>query len=304
MNEELDKTWDEIARVLIDGGIACINIGDATRKVENSFRVYQNHAHITEYFDELGFEPLPDILWRKPTNSAAKFMGSGMIPPNAYVTLEHEYVLIFRNGKKTRRFPHENGIRYESAYFWEERNKWFTDIWEDITGTVQQLDNTHSKLRERSAAYPLELPYRLINMYSVYEDTVLDPFWGTGTTSIASMIAGRNSVGYEIQEQFVDIFDQKRSKIPELSHKAVTNRLRRHEEFVKQRLEAGKDFKYEAKKYDFPVTTKQEKQVRFYTVDAVKRVDNQYSVTYTSHNESSSSNIAGQKQATFSGQFQ
>src|SRR5699024_7278387 len=102
MHEELDTVWSEIGRVLVDGGIACINLGDATRKVDGSFRVYQNHPRIIDAFEQLGFEPLPEILWRKPVNSAAKFMGSGMLPPNAYVTLEHEYILIFRNGKSQR----------------------------------------------------------------------------------------------------------------------------------------------------------------------------------------------------------
>ena len=304
MNKELDKTWDEIKRVLVDGGIACINVGDATRKVEDSFRVYQNHAHITEYFDNLGFEPLPDILWRKPTNSAAKFMGSGMIPPNAYATLEHEYLLIFRNGKQSRKFPTENDIRYESAYFWEERNEWFSDVWEDIKGTLQRLESTDKGLRDRSAAYPLEIPYRLINMYSVYNDTVLDPFWGTGTTSLASMIAGRNSVGYEIQEKFIDVFDEKVSKIPELAHDTVSKRIQRHKEFVEQRLEAGKSFKYAAENYDFPVTTKQEKPLQFYTADEVEQIETGYSVTYSSYDKSIKSNLGGQEQATLETQFQ
>ena len=201
MHAELEAVWSELRRVLVDGGILCINVGDATRTVADSFRVYPNHARVTESLEALGFEPLPDILWRKPTNSAAKFMGSGMLPPNAYATLEHEYILIFRNGTTARTFPPGSERRYESAYFWEERNEWFSDVWTDIRGTLQSLDN--GELRDRSAAYPFEVPYRLINMYSVYGDTVLDPFWGTGTTSLAAMIAGRNSIGYELQEEFV-----------------------------------------------------------------------------------------------------
>lgn len=292
MHEELNKTWDEINRVLVDGGIACINIGDATRKVDDSFRVYQNHAYITEYFDNMGFEPLPDILWRKPTNSAAKFMGSGMIPPNAYATLEHEYLLIFRNGTESRNFSSDNGVRYESAYFWEERNEWFSDVWEDIRGTFQQLENADEELRDRSAAYPLEVPYRLINMYSVYGDTVLDPFWGTGTTSLAAMIAGRNSIGYEIQESFTDVFDSEVSEVDEVAYNIVSKRIQRHEQFVEQRLEDGKDFKYEATNYDFPVTTKQEKQIQLYTIDNVREDTNGYTVIHTPYSESKSFDVS------------
>ena len=306
MHDELNKTWKEVNRVLVDGGIACINIGDATRKVDDSFRVYQNHAHITEYFDGMGFEPLPDILWRKPTNSAAKFMGSGMMPPNAYATLEHEYLLIFRNGKDSRSFPRGNNVRYESAYFWEERNKWFSDVWEDIKGTFQKLDNADKDLRDRSAAYPLELPYRLINMYSVYGDTVLDPFWGTGTTSLASMIAGRSSVGYEIQERFLDVFDADVSEVKKTAHETVSKRIRRHEEFVEQRLENEKEFKYDAENYNFPVTTKQEKPLQLYTIDGVESAESGYTVRHTPYNKSDSIDAESdtQEQATLGCQFQ
>ena len=76
MHRELDTVWSELSRVLVDGGIACINIGDATRKVEDSFRVYQNHSRITNAFERLGFEPLPELLWQKPTNSAARSVAS------------------------------------------------------------------------------------------------------------------------------------------------------------------------------------------------------------------------------------
>jgi len=306
MHDELNKTWEEINRVLVDGGIACINIGDATRKLDSSFRVYQNHARITEYFDSMGFEPLPDILWRKPTNSAAKFMGSGMMPPNAYATLEHEYLLIFRNGKDSREFPGGNDVRYESAYFWEERNEWFSDVWKGIKGTFQELNNADKDIRNRSAAYPLEVPYRLINMYSVYGDTVLDPFWGTGTTSLAAMVAGRNSVGYEIQDKFKDVFDSEVSEIKQLAHETVSKRIRRHEEFVKQRLSDGKEFKYEAENYGFPVTTKQEKPLQFYTVDTVGSAENGYSVIHSPYNDSDSitAESGKQEQATLGSQFQ
>ncbi len=306
MHEELNKTWDEINRVLVDGGIACINVGDATRKVKDSFRVYQNHARITEYFDRMGFEPLPDILWRKPTNSAAKFMGSGMLPPNAYATLEHEYLLVFRNGKDSRDFSSGTDVRYESAYFWEERNEWFSDVWEDITGTFQELNSTDEELRDRSAAYPLEIPYRLINMYSVYGDTVLDPFWGTGTTSLAAMVAGRNSVGYELQEQFVDVFDDAVGEVKELAYSTVSRRIERHKEFVEQRIEDGNSFKYEAENYEFPVITKQERPLQLYIIDDIEEIKDGYQVSHMPYNESTPVNAdtgTQQEQATLSGQF-
>ena len=279
MHKELDKVWSEVQRVLVDGGIACINIGDATRKVDDSFRVYQNHSRIIDAFEERGFEPLPEVLWRKPVNSAAKFMGSGMLPPNAYVTLEHEYILIFRKGKSQRSFEAGADQRYNAAYFWEERNNWFSDIWMDIKGEFQSLNQ--DELRDRSAAYPFEIPYRLINMYSVYGDTVLDPFWGTGTTSLAALVAARNSIGYEIEEEFTQVFDDRVAKASEISRNVVSQRLEKHREFVDEKLESGDEFKYEADNYGFPVTTKQEKSIQFYTVDNVEEVSGGYRAGYT-----------------------
>lgn len=278
MHEELDAVWAELSRVLVDGGIVCINVGDATRKVGEGFRVYQNHVRISEAMKELGFEPLPDVLWRKPANSGTKFMGSGMIPPNAYVTLEHEYILVFRNGSQRRRFAVGSDRRYQSAYFWEERNQWFTDVWSDINGTAQPLDTEREQetepetetesedVRDRSGAFPLDIPHRLINMYSVYGDTVLDPFWGTGTTSRAAMVAGRNSVGYEIETAFADMFERRISDLDALSEEIVVDRLADHRAFIEQRED---DMEYEATHYDFPVMTQQETDIKLYSVSDV-----------------------------------
>jgi len=271
MHEQLAEVWAEVERVLADGGIACVNVGDATRKVDGSFRVYQNHSRVVDAFESLGFEPLPEVLWRKPANSGAKFLGSGMVPPNAYVTLEHEYVLVFRNGEESRRFEPGAKRRYEAAYFWEERNRWFSDVWTDITGEHQSLEN--GDLRERSAAFPFEIPYRLINMYSVYGDTVLDPFWGTGTTSLAALVAGRSSVGYEREAEFAAVFADRVEGAPELSRRVTRSRLDDHREFVRERRDAGEGFDYEAEYYDFPVTTKQERSIRLFSVDRVTALD-------------------------------
>ncbi|MFB6119710.1 MAG: site-specific DNA-methyltransferase [Halobacteriaceae archaeon] len=268
MHDALADVWAEVDRVLVEGGIACVNVGDATRTVGDRFRVYPNHSRVVEEFVALDFDPLPEILWRKPANSAAKFMGSGMVPPNAYATLEHEYLLVFRNGE-SRSFEPGADHRYGSAYFWEERNEWFSDVWTDVRGNLQGLDDGP---RERSAAFPFEIPYRLINMYSVYGDTVLDPFWGTGTTSLAAMVAGRNSIGVEIDGAFCDVFDERVSAVPDLSRAVARDRLAAHREFV---VEAD-DLSYEATHYDTRVKTKQETDIRFYEVEAVERTDSGY----------------------------
>ena len=171
MHKELDKVWREVYRVLKVGGIACINIGDATRSLNSKFQIYPNHARILNHCLSRGFHALPYILWIKETNKPDKFMGSGMLPVGAYVTLEHEHILILRKGDK-REFkkPEEKLNRQKSAFFWEERNLWFSDKWKDINGVFQKLN--HTKVRERSGAYPTELTYRLINMFSVQGDTI------------------------------------------------------------------------------------------------------------------------------------
>lgn len=204
MHETLLPTWEEIYRVLVPGGIACINIGDATRKVNGVFRLFPNHAKIIENFERIGFVTLPYILWKKPTNKPNAFLGSGFLPPNAYVTLDVEFILIFRKGKP-RKFKPKDPLRYASAYTKEERDKWFSQIWDDIKGDRQ----IHPKIERRTASYPEEIPKRLIRMFSIIGDVVLDPFLGTGTTTKAAIELKRNSIGYEIDENLKPIIEEK-----------------------------------------------------------------------------------------------
>ncbi|ESP88874.1 DNA-methyltransferase [Candidatus Halobonum tyrrellensis] len=273
MHAALDAAWDEVARVLVDGGIACVNVGDATRSVGGRFRLYPNHTRVSEAFRERGFDQLPGVLWRKPTNSPTKFMGSGTLPPNAYVTLEHEHVLVFRNGSR-RSFPPRDDDRYEAAYLWEERNRWFSESWTDLRGAGQELDDGP---RERSAAYPVELPYRLVNMYSVYGDRVLDPFWGTGTTTLAAMLAARDSVGVERDRAFVGAFPDRLAGLPVRSVERGRRRLDAHRSFLADRSEPPG---YDADHYDFRVVTRNERSFRLYAARDVDPVAGGYRVTH------------------------
>ncbi|GAD52667.1 LOW QUALITY PROTEIN: modification methylase MthZI [Halarchaeum acidiphilum MH1-52-1] len=275
MHGVLDDVWDEVARVLAPGGIACLNVGDATRTIAD-YRVYRNHARVADAFVDRGFTPLPSVLWRKPRNTAAKFMGSGTLPPNAYVTLEHEHLLVLRNGDEPRDFPPHDPDRYAAAYFWEERNRWFSDVWSDVRGRRQSLPAAHGD-RERSAAYPIEIPYRLINMFSVRGDTVLDPFWGTGTTTLAAMAAARASVGYELDAGLVDGFDDRLHGIEEFTADVARDRLERHREFVRD-TEAS--FDYDATHYDTPVKTKRERDIRLYRVRDIEREAKRYRTSH------------------------
>ena len=273
MHRILDDVWNEVYRVLKNGGIACINIGDATRTINDNFSLYQNHTRIMSYLLKLGFSALPAILWRKQTNAPNKFMGSGMLPPGAYVTLEHEYILIVRKGKK-REFNRleDKQIRHQSAFFWEERNVWFSDIWLDVKGASQNLfDN---KARNRSAAYPFEVPYRLINMFSVKGDTVLDPFLGIGTTMYAAMTAGRNSVGFELDKNLHDSIQSGLDTILFYSNDLIDDRLSSHLSFLTDKYKAGKEYEYLNKHYGFPVVTRQEKELLINSMIGVKETNN------------------------------
>lgn len=259
MNKELDKVWDEVKRILIPGGFACINIGDATRTIDGHFMLYPNHARILSYMMKIGFTPLPEIIWRKPSNAPNKFMGSGMLPAGAYITQEHEYILVLRNGEK-REFKSENEkhSRRGGAFFWEERNKMFSDVWTDLLGTRQKVDN---EIRKRSAAYPFDLPYRLINMYSAKGDMVVDPFGGLGTTMLAAMTAGRNSISYEISKEFQDTIVERTKDFLAFSNDQINKRLENHAEFIENRIDSGKTIKHLNKHYNFPVVTAQEKEL-------------------------------------------
>ena len=281
MHEILDSVWDEVFRVLRDGRFACINIGDATRKVRDDFCLYPNHARILNYLLDIGFSALPDILWRKQTNAPNKFMGSGMLPAGAYVTLEHEYILIVRKGSKREfKTESEKENRRESALFWEERNIWYSDIWTDIKGTEQSLSNAMSRLR--SAAFPFDLAYRLINMYSVKGDVILDPFLGTGTTIAAAMTSGRNSIGVEIDKSFQQTICPIARHIVDFSNDYLHDRLIRHFEFVKNRIQNSGPLKYTNRHYSCPVVTSQE---QFILLDGLKAVqgrgDNIFEVMYS-----------------------
>jgi len=278
MHEKLNEVWNESIRTLKKGGIICINIGDATRKIGKTFQLFPNHVKISQFFQDNDCIALPLILWRKPTNSPTKFMGSGMLPSNAYITLEHEYILIFRKGKGKRKFKPKSEKRYHSAYFWEERNKWFSDVWNDIRGVSQNLEN-NDKLRERSAAYPLELPCRLINMFSIYGDTILDPFWGTGTTSIAAMISARHSFGYEINSEFMKVFENNLKNIKKITHEINKKRIDKHTKFI-EKYSNERDIKYTSHFYKFPVITSQEQNILFYSMQDIVKSNHTYNIAH------------------------
>ena len=272
MHCRLDVVWRECHRVLQPGGLACINIGDATRKIGGEFRLFSNHSRILQALMGLGFSVLPDILWRKPTNAPNKFLGSGMLPAGAYVTYEHEYILIVRKGGPRKFSPADRARRRRSAFFWEERNVWFSDVWLGLVGARQLLGNAgldDPDARARSAAYPFELAYRLIQMYSLIGDTVLDPFLGTGTTTAAAIASGRSSIGFEIEHSLAQTIRNTTETAGKLGHEYARRRVDAHLDFVQSREAAGRPCRHVNCHYGFPVITGQETDLQFLIPDAI-----------------------------------
>jgi modification methylase len=268
MHADLDQAWREMHRVLIDGGWACINVGDATRTLGGRFQLFPNHARVLSACASLGFDILPAVLWRKQTNAPNKFMGSGMLPAGAYVTLEHEHILLMRKGPG-RRFSaaQEKAARRQSAYFWEERNRWFSDLW-DFKGARQVRSNDGS--RERSAAFPFELPYRLINMYSVRGDTVLDPFVGTGKTVLAAMASGRDSIGVDVDGGLLAQAAAEAQEAASPLNAFLEARAVGHARFVEEYCRHKGPLAHVNKPHGFPVMTSQEEELRLEYIDTVR----------------------------------
>jgi DNA modification methylase len=283
MHQVLDRVWRALWRVMRPGAIACINIGDAVRTIGGVFTLYPNHARIHSALLTIGFNPLPAVIWRKQTNAPNKFMGSGMLPAGAYVTLEHEFVLVARKGDK-RDFSSASGKqrRHESAYFWEERNQWFSDVWFDLKGSRQKLSKSE---RHRSGAFPVELAYRLINMYALRGDTVLDPFLGTGSTMIAAMAAGRHSIGVEIDGSLKRTIQAGIDEMIPWANQRIDQRLADHQAFVAGREQTHGPLRHRNAHYGFPVVTGQERQLRFYRPVAVRNLDKDaFGVDYEAEN--------------------
>lgn len=278
MHDVLNAVWKECDRVLDDNGFVCINIGDATRTIDGVFQLYSNHTKVINQFLAMGYSVLPDIHWRKQSNAPNKFMGSGMYPAGAYVTYEHEYILVFRKGGKRVFKGIGKELRQKSAYFWEERNVWFSDLWE-IKGTSQLMAKTRAS-RYRNASFPFEIPYRLINMYSAEGDTVLDPFAGLGTTNIACMISNRNSIGIDIDPEIVKLAIENMGITTEAANAIIDSRIKRHLEFIAALPDEKKAKCYDNGPHGIRVKTKQETAIEIEQLKSIERTESGYECYY------------------------
>ena len=205
-------------------------------------------------------------------------MGSGMYPAGAYVTYEHEYILIFRKGGKRNFNEKEKKLRQESAYFWEERNVWFSDLWE-IKGVSQKI-KTSNKTRTRNASYPFEIPYRLVNMYSIKGDTVLDPFCGLGTTTLACIASERNSIGIEIDKEIKKIAEETILERYDKLNEIIDKRLSSHLTFIDKLPKEEKEKCYKNNPHNFLVKTKQETNLNIKKIKSIKFNEKEFLCEY------------------------
>lgn len=199
--DELDKVWKHCYRILVPGGRLVCNVGDvciARRANGGRHLVLPLHADISIRARRIGFDYLTPILWHKIANAQFEAAGNGggflgkPYEPNAIIKNDVEYILMLRKHGSYRNPTVAQ--RATSRLTKIEQSKWFRPIWSDLTG---------ASTKDHPAPFPVELAYRLVRMFSFTSDTVLDPFAGTGTTTIAAMMCDRNSIANELDPRYL-----------------------------------------------------------------------------------------------------
>jgi site-specific DNA-methyltransferase (adenine-specific) len=200
----LNLVWNECNRVLHNGCRLCINVGDqfARSVYYGRYKVIPIRTEIIKFCETIGLDYMGAIIWQKATtmntSGGASIMGSFPYPRNGIIKLDYEFILIFKKQGNAPKPTSEN--KELSKMTTEEWNTYFNGHW-NFAGAKQ--DGGHL------AMFPEELPKRLIKMFAFVGDTVLDPFLGSGTTSLTARILDRNSVGYEINPEFIPIIKEK-----------------------------------------------------------------------------------------------
>jgi len=197
--EELDRCWRESFRVLVPRGRLVIVVGDVllSRRKHERHQAVPLHADVQTRCRRLGFDNLAPIFWYKIASAAYEAEGNGRgflgkpYEPNAVVKHDIEYILMERKPGSYR--SPDPQTRLLSVIPAEKHSIWFRQVWTDIRG---------ESTRQHPAPFPEKLADRLIRMFSFANDTVLDPFAGTGTTMVAAARAGRNSIGVEIDAKY------------------------------------------------------------------------------------------------------
>jgi site-specific DNA-methyltransferase (adenine-specific) len=200
--DELEKVWQHSVRVLVEGGRICCVVGDVCvpRRRDGRHRIMPLHADIQVRARRLGLDCLTPIMWHKIANGVTEVEGNGAgfygkpYQPGAIVKNDVEYIIFMRKPGEYRTTSMLQ--KSLSMLTREEMQSWFRSFWVDLKGA--------STRDGHPAPYPAELAERLIRMFSFAGDTILDPFLGTGSTIVAAMRAGRNSIGNEIEPKYLD----------------------------------------------------------------------------------------------------
>jgi DNA modification methylase len=193
---ELDRVWQRCFEALVPGGRLVCVVGDvclSRRKNGGRHTVVPLHASIQEHCRAIGFDNLAPIIWHKIANAQFEAEGNGSsflgkpYEPNAVIKNDIEFILMQRKpgGYRTP----DLATRVLSVISEANHKAWFQQIWTGVTG---------ASTKHHPAPFPLDLATRLVRMFSFVGDTVLDPFVGTGTTSLAAAGCGRNSIGVEV----------------------------------------------------------------------------------------------------------
>lgn len=199
----LNLVWAECYRVLEDGCRLCVNIGDqfARAVYYGRYKIIPIRTEIIKFCETIGFDYMGAIIWQKVTTcnttGGATVMGSFPYPRNGILKLDYEFILIFKKQGVSK--PVSSEIREKSKMTTEEWNQYFSGHW-NFAGEKQD---------KHLAMFPEELPRRLIKMFTFVGDTVLDPFLGSGTTTLAAKNLNRNSIGYEINADFLPAIKQR-----------------------------------------------------------------------------------------------
>ncbi|HVS89710.1 MAG TPA: site-specific DNA-methyltransferase [Candidatus Acidoferrum sp.] len=207
--QELDKVWKQCFQALVPGGRLICVVGDVClSRRENGGRhtVVPLHSSIQEHCRKLGFDNLAPIIWHKISNAAYEVEGGSTFlgkpyEPNSVIKNDIEFILMERKpgGYRTP----DISTKVLSVISAENHKKWFQQIWSGVTG---------ASTKQHPAPYPLELAERLVRMFSFVGDTVLDPFMGTGTTTVAAAKWGRNSIGFEIDPHYYKLAQKRISE--------------------------------------------------------------------------------------------
>lgn len=200
---ELRRVWSRCFELLVPGGRMCVVVGDVclSRRRSGRHSVVPLHTDITKQCLDIGFDYLSPIFWYKIANAATEVEGNGSAflgkpyEPNGVIKNDVEYILMLRKPGSYRTPTYDQ--RALSVIEREDHDRWFRQVWSDVPG--------QTRLHGHPAPFPKEVAFRLISMFSFVGDIVLDPFWGTGTTTAAAVDAHRSSVGYEIEPRFIQI---------------------------------------------------------------------------------------------------